>query len=215
MKLFKRKSGQKIFTDFYEDKKFKEHKLYRSKFLKTEEDFLKCEFKSLKKTLAINKEIISMLIRKQENPKQVMIKLNEENLYLLNQIKLIKKQRDTYHRKSFLAEQVIAELRYKARDDLKDYRDTALNFLDELDCKEFVIQDLQYKYDKLEEILRKYARTDKELSGLLNEFDADRLKCKKKITSIIHENKKLKSELATVKQKVRELEERLKRGGDK
>lgn len=204
-----KKSNQQIFCDLIDDKKLQQHKQVRGRFVKEEEEYRNQELKALKKTLSINKEIISSLIMEQPDSKQALSKLNDENIYLLNQTKLLKRQRDTYHRKCFLAEQVIAELRYKERDDFKDYRETAINFIDELDSKEFTIQNLQYKYNRLEEVVRKYAKEDQELASLLNEFDTDRLIHARRITGIVHENKKLNKELKTVKQKLFELEHKL------
>eukprot|EP00826_Nyctotherus_ovalis_P043365 TRINITY_DN4557_c0_g4_i2.p1 TRINITY_DN4557_c0_g4~~TRINITY_DN4557_c0_g4_i2.p1 ORF type:complete len:308 (+),score=85.93 TRINITY_DN4557_c0_g4_i2:239-1162(+) len=210
MSILRKRTNQQIFCEAYDDKKLKDHRQARNNFLKTEEDLLRSELKGIKKTLAINKEIIMVLTKQQAN--QALAKLNEENIYLLNQIKLLKKQRDTYHKKSFIAEQIIAELRYKARDDFKDYKDTAINFIDELDSKEYVIQNLQYKYDRLEETVRKYARQDTELAAMLKEHDADRLRQSRRITSVVNENKRLGQELAKAKKRIRELEQRLRRG---
>lgn len=213
MSILRKKTNQQIFCEAYDDKKLKDHRQARTNFLKTEEGFLRSELKGMKKTLAINKEIIMALIKQQASPNQALAKLNEENIYLLNQIKLLKKQRDTYHKKSFIAEQIIAELRYKARDDFKDYKDTAINFIDELDSKEYVIQSLQHKYDRLEESVRKYARQDAELAAMLDEHDADRLRRSRRITSVVNENKRLGEELAKAKARICELELRLRRGG--
>jgi len=199
-----------MFCDMYDDKKLKEQMQARVNYVKNEESFQKIELKGLKKTLTINKEIITLLLKDKLDHKQVLSKLNEENIYLLNQIQLLKKQRDTYHGKNLIAEQVIAELKYKARNEFKDYKHTAINFIDELDNKEFVIQNLQYKYNKLEKVIRKYAKQDSELAALLEEFDGDKLKHSRKITSIIHENKKLTRELEKVKRKVCEFEQRLR-----
>lgn len=199
-----------FFSELYDDKKLQEHRKAKADFLNTEEKLLRDDLKAAKKTLSINKEIISTLIKERVNPKEIISKLNEENIYLLKQIKLIKSQRDTYHRKNLLANQIIAELNHKARNDFKDYKDTAVNFLDELDCKEFVIQNLQYKYNRLEEVVRKYARQDAELAELLKDFDADRLKHSKRITGIVCENKKLGEELAKCKQRLCELEGKLR-----
>eukprot|EP00826_Nyctotherus_ovalis_P050909 TRINITY_DN6307_c0_g1_i11.p1 TRINITY_DN6307_c0_g1~~TRINITY_DN6307_c0_g1_i11.p1 ORF type:complete len:342 (-),score=70.63 TRINITY_DN6307_c0_g1_i11:191-1216(-) len=199
-----------IFSELYDDKKLREHRNTKVDFLKTEESFLRGDLKAVKKTLSINKEIISTLIKERVNPKEIISKLNEENVYLLKQIKLLKSQRDTYHRKNFLANQIIAELKHKARNDFKDYKDTAINFLDELDCKEFVIQNLQYKYNRLEEVVRKYAKQDAELAELLKDFDSDRLKHSKRITGIVCENKKLSEELARCGQRLHELEGKLR-----
>lgn len=176
-------------------------------FIKREEDFKQRDFKNMKKTLEINKELIKSLVKdcKESGMKNGLLFLNEENKFLNNQIEFLKKQRDDYHKRSMIAEQIIDDMKKKALDDHKDYIDTIHELILKLDRKEYAIQCLKYKYDEIEDLVRKYSKTDDKVSKFLKECNEEYSQ-PMKASTIVKKNKLLMVEIKELKEKISELE---------
>ena len=182
-------------------------KKLKASFIKEERNQFQSDFRNIKTTLEINKEIITNLLS--DNSKMALYKLNEENTFLLKQIDLVKEQRDEYHKRYVITEQIVNELELKSKEDFKDYADTISELLEQLDKKEYAIQNIKYKCDSIVELARKYSKSDTELASCLKEFDEYYNEKRQKISTIIGENKLLSIERDNLKQKVSELEKKL------
>ena len=183
----------------------------RGSFMQKSNDLRERDYKDLDKTLKINKDLIATLIKstdKSANPmKDALAKLNEENGFLMNQIKTIKKQRDDYHGKYFLSEQIIEELKEKNKEELAEHKAKVAELLEELNQKEYVAQFVQYRYNKTEAMLKKCAMKDHEVTAFLKEMNVDlRANAGKRISTVVEETKLMMNELAKAQKRIQQLE---------
>ena len=174
------------------------------------------DYKDLEKTLKINKELIGTLIKTSDkmagSAKEALAKLNEENCFLLNQIKTLKKQRDDYHGKNFISQQIVEELKAKLYEEQAEHKAKLGELLEALDRKEYSIQLIQHQYSKAEAILKQCATYDYGVALLIEELNIDMNYTGaggKKITTMIDKTKSLMSELSKAQTKISELEIKL------
>ena len=177
-------------------------------FIQNEHRFMQSDLSDLEKTLKINKEIINSLV-KDNNSKGPIVKLNEENLLLQNTIKTLKKQRDDYHAKYLMSNQLLYDTKMKADEDIREYKEKNIDLVEELNRKEYSLQNLQRKCYKLGPMLKTYKIKNKEINELLHELGAKTLGGNK-ISNVIEENKILLKELNKARSKIRELETKIK-----
>ncbi len=179
----------------------------KASFLQREKTQQENYIKDLEKSLRINKELISSLTAgdpKLERGKATIDKLNQENAFLHTQIKTLKGQRDDYHAKWLIAQQIVEEFKVKEKAELALHRSEIDELRAQLDEKEYAAQLAQQKFNKVESALQKSTRKDKNLCFLLMELHAD-LECvesSKKISNVIEENRRLQSELGAARAKI-------------
>jgi len=185
----------------------------RANFLRKEIEFHHHDIEDLENTLAINKNLINTLITNHkdiaDNSKEVLLRLNKENKYLQNTIKLLKSQRDYYHRQCLIYKQIIEDLKAKHTEELNEQRAQISELLENLNHKEYSIQDIQGKFSEVVEVLRKNAKENPIIASLLWKLDIEPVTVKGKITNVVRENKLLVEEVVTLNEKLKRLEDRL------
>lgn len=167
--------------------------------------------KDLESSIAINKEIINSLIIKgseNEKNKETMLLLNKENGKLNLRIKEIVIDRNKCQSKLLIAEQMLADLKGKEKVYEDQMQAKYQELLDQLNRKEYVLQNSQRKLAKVISVLKKYAKTDNEVKNLLKILDL-RVNDKRKITNIVEQNAILENEIQTARIKMAEMESKL------
>jgi len=184
----------------------------RADFIKNEIKFQMHDIEDLKNTLKINKDLINVLISNHndigEKTKGTLLALNQENQYLQNSIALLKSQRDHYHRRCLILKQLIEDMKTKHLEEQNEQKVKITELLESLDNKEYVLQDVQNKFSELVDVLKKTAKNNSDVAGLLWNVDITAIPTSGKISNVIKENKQLLVEVSKIKEKV----ERLERG---
>ena len=190
----------------------------KANFLQSDRLLQDSRIKDLEKTLRINKEMITSLIdsnaKLDSNSKSICAQLNEENTFLQNQIKVLKKQRDDYHSKWLIGQQIVEECKAKEEELELQFQEKLGELREELKQKEYAAQNIQHKYNKAENILKKYSSKEKEICLLLRELNADTQGECRKITNVIEENQQLTAALHAASKKIENLESRLSEKGE-
>ncbi len=191
----------------------KQRSKMKAAFVQKDKLFMEARIKDLEKTVRINKEIISELIKSAPaSDLATLQKLNTENKLLHSQLKVITKERDEYHARLLISEQIIQNAKLKEQEQFVEFQEKVKDLLDQLDQKEYVLQYIQQRYNKMEEVLRKYADRDTEVFVLLRALDSENFDDKgRRITNVIEENKLLLSKLKEAKASMDHLEETLSR----
>ncbi len=177
-------------------------------FLEKDKMQMSSYIKDLEKTLAINKGILSDLLKAERSDsslKVVLEKLNAENAALQLQLKKAVRERDDYQARLLISEQVAEEFRGRENEMLQQYEDKAREYVDQLNRKEYVLQSYERRYNRAMSVLKKYTERDGEVRMLLKDWtenENDR-RC---ITNVVEENEALFTEVKTARQKVAEIQ---------
>ncbi len=183
----------------------------RGIFLEKDKEQMSGYIKDLERTLAINKEIISELLGKgagESQNKRVIEKLNYENANLQFQLKKAIKERNDYQAKLLISEQIVEDYKAKELEVVKDNEEKFVELTDQLNRKEFFLQNTQRKYEKAEALLKRFSHKDQEIRKALKELNADG-RAEKRITNVVEENEQLQKELAEKSDRVAALEQRV------
>lgn len=182
-------------------------------FLQSDKSQLECRIKDLEKTIRINKEIISELLNGAQGNRQarnIMEKMNRENRLLQAQLKSVSKEREDYHAQLLISQQIITNYRVKEQEQIAEYQEKVRDLLDQLNQKEFVLQYVQLRYDRMETLLKKYSGKEDEIFLFLRELAAEGMAERTTgITNVIEENKRLQSEVKEARERIKALEAKL------
>jgi len=187
-------------------------KTVRASFIANERAQTAEYIKNLEQTLAINKEIISEMMGKNQSSgsmKSMITKLNNENGNLQNQLKKVIKDRNEAQSKLLIAEQLVENYKKHEIDACKDLQDKQIELVDQLNRKEYFLQNMERKYARAISLLTKFAHKDQEIKKGLKELKAD-IKGEQKVTNVVEENTRLSKELAEEKEKNKLLEKKIK-----
>jgi len=130
--------------------------------------------KDLEATLAINKTIIADLLGKERmDSMSTLAKMNEENRLLLSELKESVKQRNDAQAKLLISDQLVEE--YKKKEALmdKEYEEKEVEWLDQLNRKEYVLQVYQKTVNKATVELQRHARQNVELHEIIDLLNTD------------------------------------------
>jgi len=204
---------QKQLFSFVADEAITERAKIKSAFLRKESEFHRHDIEDLENTIDINKKLINILITNckemGDNSKKALIILNQENKYLNNNIKLLKSQRDYYHSQNLISKQIIEGMKAKHLEELNEQKAKVTELLENLNQKEYIIQDAQYKYTEIIKELKEHAKEDPIIAELLWKLDTTSITTLGKITNVIKENKELLKEIARLNERLNKLEEKV------
>ena len=183
----------------------------KGSFLERDKIQMSSYIKDLEKTISINKEIITSLVNqsKQEGlSKRIIMQLNQENAKLQSQLKSAIRERDSYQTKLLISEQIVAD--YKGKENASEYlmHEKSQELLDQLNRKEYVLQNYERKFYKVLAVLKKYSETDEDIKMIMKELNIGP-KDDRRITNIVEENAALVTEVHTARVKMAELESKL------
>lgn len=167
--------------------------------------------KDLEGTIAINKQIISNLVassKEEESLKAATESLNQENLKLLEKLKLATRERDDLQAKLLIAEQIIEDYRGAEMNVEDRMKERIQEMLDQLSKKEYVVQSYEKRFHRLIPVLRKYIGVDPDLQQLVQALSIP-IAATHTITNIVEANEILATEVQTARRKMAELESRL------
>jgi len=91
---------------------------------------------------------------------------------------------------------------------LKDFNEKLLEYQDQLNRKEYIIQSIEKKYFKCVDLLKQYCINDPKLRMQLKELQINCLE-EKKISNVVEENEELKNKMKKYEEKINILENRL------
>jgi tetrahydromethanopterin S-methyltransferase subunit B len=188
----------------------------RADFVKKEIEFQRQDVEDLKNTLDLNKSLINSLISNHnsiaEKSKGILLILNQENQenqYLQNSITLLKSQRDHYHTQCLILKQMVEDMKIKHFEEQNEHKVKVTELLESLDNKEYILQEIQHKFNELVDLLRKTAKNNSEIASLLWNVDITTVSTSGRISNVIKQNKLLLTEMSKIKEKVKELEGRV------
>ena len=168
--------------------------------------------KSLEKNIAINKEVINELCSQTKTSQQyskTIEKLNTENQELHTENKSLTKEKEALLAKCLVYEQIIDQSGIKEEEMNKDFNQQLLELKDQLNRKEYLIQEMEKKYYKSLEYLRKFCLNDPELRRQLKELQINCLEGKK-ISNVVEDNERLTDQIKKYEEKIKTLENRIK-----
>jgi hypothetical protein len=140
-------------------------------FLKRDKVQASSYIKDLENTVTINKQIIESLLGDgldEESSKNVMVSLNQENARLQVQLQSAIQERSSLQSRLLITEQIVAELKGKENNYEDQTQVKHQELLDQLNRKEYVLQNLQRKLDRVITVLEKYSSTDEEAKQVLD-----------------------------------------------
>ncbi len=185
----------------------------KATFIQRDKSQLEGRIKDLEKTIRINKEIIAELLNGVQGSPQakgVLEKMNHENRLLQTQLKTASKERDDYRGKLLISEQIISNYKTKEQEQAGEFQEKIRDLLDQLDQKEYVLQYIQLRYNRMEAMLRKYSAKEDEIFILMRDLASECIdEPNSRITNVIEENKSLLLELKEAKTKIKGLESKL------
>lgn len=188
----------------------------KGKFMGQEQIQTQNYIKDLEKNLFINKQIITELLSQEKSQgqiKKVIDKLNSENANLQDQLKKAIKERNEYQGKLLITEQIVENNKTKEQEICKEYDEKILNLVDQLNRKEYSIQCMESKYNRIKILLNKFSHKDPELKKNIKELRLE-LPENSKIVNVVEENAALIQELNEEKKKVQELNQQLANARD-
>ncbi|MDR3547515.1 MAG: hypothetical protein P4M11_04450, partial [Candidatus Pacebacteria bacterium] len=181
----------------------------KASFIQREKELQDNYVKDLEKSLRINKELISSLIAASDARafKSAMQRLNEENQFQQTQIRTLKKQRDDYHAKWLIAQQIIEDFKTKEQAELAAHLGEIEELRQQLDEKEYAAQLAHHRFSRAEAMLKRHANKDKDicmfLMGLHGDLGDEH---SHRISNVVEENRRLQSELGVAKFRLSVLE---------
>jgi len=180
-------------------------------FLERDKMQISSYIKDLEKTATINKQIIESLLEDrldEEANKKVMLSLNQENTRLQAQLQITTKERNLLQSKLLITEQIVAELKGKEKIHKDQMQAKHQELLDQLNKKEYVLQNSQKKLERVVTVLDKYSSKDEEVKQVLDSTRLERSNTNK-ITNIVQQNAILATEMESARLKMAELELKL------
>ena len=172
-------------------------------------EFIEMEnyIKDLESTLAINKEIISELIKKtltNEQERKILESLNSENTTLHKQFVRTMKERDEARAKLLISDQIINHSKKHEEELIVEMNAMKSELVDQLNRKEFRLQKLEKKYDNVINVLESFRHKDQAIKKLLDNLNADK-RTDYKISNVLTTNNYLQEQLLKEKEKVKTL----------
>eukprot|EP00831_Metopus_contortus_P030835 TRINITY_DN25239_c0_g1_i1.p1 TRINITY_DN25239_c0_g1~~TRINITY_DN25239_c0_g1_i1.p1 ORF type:complete len:255 (+),score=45.48 TRINITY_DN25239_c0_g1_i1:103-867(+) len=189
----------------------------RASFVNREKTHYESRIKDLEKTLAINKGIITELLsttqdKEYEKYKGIFEKMITESKLYNDQLKNALKQRDDYHAKLLISEQIADNQTRKNEETVIELESKIKDLLEQLNQKEFTLQHIEHCYKKAISMLSKFVNKDCEVFALLQELNSGFFNFKTlKISDVIEENRSLKLKLKENEDKVLRLEKKKKK----
>jgi len=183
----------------------------KGQFLEKERTQTNAYIKDLQQTISINKQIINELLSKsaaESQNKKVIEKLNTENANLQAQLKKAIKERNDVQAKLLITEQIVEDFKIKEHEQTRDNQEKYAELVDQLNRKEFILQNFERKYNKSAQLLRAFSHKDQEIKLALKEINED-LKTDKKISNVVEDNEKLTKQLQEKEQKILDLESQI------
>ena len=202
-------SKNRIFTDLNESHG-EEKKHLKASFIDDNNNISKNHMQNLEKSIQINKELISDLLKDSKMgiiEKEVSIKLNLENALLQKQLSEMKEKYSEVQAKLLISEQISQELRLKEEEVKTEFMEKNKEFLHQLSRKEYILQLYERRYTRAEELLKNYARKEqsvwKELKKLNMEIESEPTY----IENVVEKNDALNKKLLDCYQRINKLEE--------
>eukprot|EP00826_Nyctotherus_ovalis_P027697 TRINITY_DN21678_c0_g1_i1.p1 TRINITY_DN21678_c0_g1~~TRINITY_DN21678_c0_g1_i1.p1 ORF type:complete len:225 (-),score=77.15 TRINITY_DN21678_c0_g1_i1:39-614(-) len=158
-----------LFTDI--NKSYgSERKRLKALFIESDKSQANNYIKDLENTIAINKELITEMLKSQSAPdSSINQKLNLENARLLKQVaELTQKLSDT-QAKLLMTEQIMKEHKMREEEKRLEFEEKRKEFVGQLSKKEYIVQHYEKKNRTLEELLKKFAKKEPELSKAMRE----------------------------------------------
>ena len=183
----------------------------KMKFLQRDNLQMSNCIKNLEKTIAINKEIIEKLVTdsKQEGlSKKIIILLNKENSILQSELKASISQRDSAQSKLLIVEQILADSKGNEMNYQETMDEKNKELINQLDRKEYLIQDIQSKLLRAVSILSKYSKKDRDAKHFICSINLDASDARN-ISNVVEENANLITEIHTSRIKMAELQSKL------
>jgi hypothetical protein len=165
---------------------------------------LKFEIKDLKKTIKINKEIMSFVMQenmtKCKQLKDVTKQCKEDKVIIASLTSDIVQLEDKW----LILDQIKAFHEQAAEDADRYWLEQIEDYKDQLDRKEYIIQMKEYKWNDIERIMANYAKTDYVLKDQLVQLKylCDETSSGRGISSVIKENESYKKQLKMASQEV-------------
>ena len=117
------------------------------------------------------------------------------------------KEREEMQAKLLISEQMIDNFKNKETEMMSEFEEKTRELVNQLDLKEYMLQSVQHKYDKAEQILLKYAVKEIEIKMFLKNMKSDGLcDSPQKISNLVEEVEEQNKELAIAKKRIEELE---------
>ncbi len=211
-----RDDGNMIFMTDVDDRAVITRGKIKGVFLEQDKQQMTGYIRDLEKTLAINKQIISELLEKdstESKSRKVIEKLNNENAELQSQLKVAIKERSQCQARLLISEQILEEYKSKEETLEKEHKEKVVELTDQLNRKEFVLQNCQRRYEKAQVLLKRFSHKDQEIRRALKELNFDG-RFERRITNTVEDNERMRKELtqktekiATLEQRVQDLEE--------
>eukprot|EP01022_Parablepharisma_sp_SALTPOND_P026599 TRINITY_DN64470_c0_g1_i1.p1 TRINITY_DN64470_c0_g1~~TRINITY_DN64470_c0_g1_i1.p1 ORF type:complete len:465 (+),score=75.71 TRINITY_DN64470_c0_g1_i1:103-1497(+) len=209
--LSRNNNGRILLTDVNESYG-NERKQLKLSFIEKEKEQNGDYLQDLERTVKINKEIISELLKGdklQSTYKSVCEKLNLENSTLHKQVEEARKGRDESQAKVLICSQIIEDYKRKEEENREEFAEKKRELLDQLSRKEYMLQLHERRYLKVEELLVKYAKQEQEVWKSIKEMNLEINGVPKSIENVAAENETLSKKLIQCQNQIKSLEAKL------
>eukprot|EP00826_Nyctotherus_ovalis_P050136 TRINITY_DN6112_c0_g2_i2.p1 TRINITY_DN6112_c0_g2~~TRINITY_DN6112_c0_g2_i2.p1 ORF type:complete len:427 (+),score=147.50 TRINITY_DN6112_c0_g2_i2:204-1484(+) len=180
-------------------------------FVESNKDASANYIKDLERTVEINKEIITELLKDKEGMGEgtVCEKLNAENAVLQKRIAEVMRLNEEIQVKLLIAEQVISELKVREEESKLEFDEKRKELFNQLNRKEYILQMHERRYMLIEGLLGKYAKQEQEVFMALKDMNLEMQHEPKCIKNVVVENDTLSKKLVESKSKIAELESQI------
>eukprot|EP00826_Nyctotherus_ovalis_P012658 TRINITY_DN13364_c0_g1_i1.p1 TRINITY_DN13364_c0_g1~~TRINITY_DN13364_c0_g1_i1.p1 ORF type:complete len:338 (+),score=92.37 TRINITY_DN13364_c0_g1_i1:69-1082(+) len=151
-------------------------KNFKAEFAKMEAQQIREYAADLESNLAINKAIISELVKKHVwslQDKRVIEKLLQENSLLQDNVKKLMKERDDIQARLLISQQTNNNYKEREKDLISDMEHLKQQFMGQLTRKTYMLQSLEQKHDQALEVLKELAKKDQQIKKLLAVLNID------------------------------------------
>ena len=148
----------------------------RINYLAKEEKYLREYVGDLESSLAINKMIVTELIKKHVwnlQEKRVIEKLTQENFMLQDQVNKLIKERDDLNVKLLISEQISEQYKSKEIEYFEDMEVLKNKYTGIIEARNYMIKILEQKLDQALSILKQIAAKDQRMKQLLRLLKLD------------------------------------------
>ena len=144
-----------IFTqsNTFDDKIMASRKEIRKSFVEKQQISSDSYKKDLEASLYINKQIINDLLTGKNT---VVKELNEENRRLIEKVQALVKERDEVEAKLLISQQIVEEYKMKEQTATVEYKQKEIEWIDQLNVKEYILQIYQYNINQSLKLLKPY-----------------------------------------------------------
>lgn len=189
------------------------HKTLRGRFMDTEKSQVSAYICDLEHSLALNKQIIAELFASDSSKdatgaKKVILKLNSENAALQSQLKKVIKERDECQAKMLINNQIVDDCRKREAETARESQEKLAEIVDQLNRKEFFMQNLERKYDRAVALMKRFSHKDQEIRQAFKELAAES-KDDRKIANVVEENELLQTQLSEERKRTADLARKL------